>query len=61
MRTLAEADAAWMLASAGSTTNIRRRPVTVRSGFRGDLRDDPEPDFLDQFFRETRCGARVVR
>jgi hypothetical protein len=50
-----------MLASAGSTTNIRRRPVTVRSGFRGDLYDDPEPNFLDRFFGETRRGASVIR
>ena len=61
LRTLAEADAAWMLASAGSTANIRRRPVTVRSGFRGDLYDDPEPNFLGRFFGETRRGASVIR
>jgi hypothetical protein len=43
-----------MLASAASTTNIRRWPTTVRAGFRGDFCDDPEPDFLDWFFGENR-------
>ena len=35
-RVIAEAEAAGMLHSAGSTANVRRRPVTVRTGFRGD-------------------------
>jgi hypothetical protein len=61
LRTLAEAEATWMLASAGSTTNIRRWPTTVRAGFRGDFRDDPEPDFLDWFYGENRRRARVIR
>ena len=42
LRVLAEAEAAHMLSSAGSTSNIRRQPVTVRTGFRGDSRDDSE-------------------
>jgi hypothetical protein len=58
LRTLAEADAAWMLDSVGSTTNIRRRPATV---FRGNFCDDPEPDFLDWFFTETWRRARLIR
>ena len=39
-----------MLCSAGSTPNIHRRPVTVRTGFRGDARDYSEPDILERFF-----------
>jgi hypothetical protein len=39
LRTIAEADMAGMLHSAGSTANVQRRPVTVRTGFRGDVRD----------------------
>ena len=34
-----------MLASAGSTANVHRHAVTVRTGFRGDARDDSEPDW----------------
>ena len=39
-RVVAEAEAAGMLHSAGSTANVHRRPVTVRTGFRGDTRDE---------------------
>ena len=59
LRLIAEAEMAGMLASAGSTANIRRQPVTVITGFRGDARD-PEPSILDRFFGPTRT-ARVVR
>ena len=62
MRTLAEADMAGMLASAGSTANVNRRPVTVRTGFRGDAWDDPgSPDILDRFFGGPRRNVRVIR
>jgi hypothetical protein len=40
VRVIAEAE---RLSSAGSTANVRRRPVTVRTGFRGDVRDDRRP------------------
>ena len=41
-RVIGEAEAAGMLHSAGSTANVFRSPVTVRTGFRGDdtRRDD---------------------
>jgi hypothetical protein len=42
LRTFAEADAANMLSSAGSTANVHRRPVTVRAGYRGDDFREPE-------------------
>ena len=62
LRVLAEAEAAHMLSSAGSTPNIRRQPVTVRTGFRGDSRDDSsEPDILDRFFGPSRPHVRVLR
>jgi hypothetical protein len=61
LRTLAEADAAWMLASAGSTANTRRQPVTVKTGFRGNLCDHPEPDILERFFGKPRRNVRVIR
>ena len=47
-RVVAEAEAAGMLHSAGSTANVHRRPVTVRAGFRGDnFQEEPE-DILDR-------------
>ena len=61
LRVLAEAEAAHMLSSAGSTPNIRRQPVTVRTGFRGDARDDSEPDILERFFGRPRPNVRVIR
>ena len=38
LRVLAEAEAAHMLSSAGSTANVHRRAVTVLTGFRGNAR-----------------------
>ena len=62
LKVIAEAEAAHMLSSAGSTPNIRRQPVTVRTGFRGDSRDDSsEPDILDRFFGPSRPHVRVIR
>ena len=62
LRVLAEAEAAHMLSSAGSTPNIHRQPVTVRTGFRGDSRDDSSgSDILDRFFGPTRPHVRVLR
>jgi hypothetical protein len=58
---IAEAEAANMLGSAGSTANVHRRPLIVKTGFRRKLRDDFEPDILDRFFGETRRGVRVIR
>lgn len=59
LRLIAEAEMAGMLGSAGSTANVRRQPVTVITGFRGDARD-PEPSILDRFFGPTR-NVRVMR
>ena len=62
LRVLAEAEAAHMLSSAGSTPNIRLQPVTVRTGFRGDARDDSSgSDILDRFFGPSRPHIRVLR
>jgi hypothetical protein len=62
LRVLAEAEAAHMLSSAGSTRNIRRQPVTVRTGFRGNSRDDSSgSDILDRFFGPSRPHVRVLR
>jgi hypothetical protein len=61
LRVLAEAEAAHMLSSAGSTANVRRRPVTVRTGFRGDAHDYSEPDILERFFGKPRPNVRVIR
>jgi hypothetical protein len=41
-RVIAEAEAAGMLSSAGSTSNVHRRPVTVKTGFRGGVFDEPQ-------------------
>ena len=61
LKVIAEAEAAGMLSSAGSTANVERmRHVTVLTGFRGDARDSP-PDFLDQFFSNRRPKPRVLR
>ena len=50
-----------MLRSAGSTANVYRRPLTVRTGFRGDdMREKPE-SILDRFFARPRRNVRVVR
>ena len=58
---LAEAEAAHMLSSAGSTPNIHRQPVTVRTGFRADAPDYSEPDILDRFFGKPCRSVRVIR
>ena len=61
LRVLAEAEAAHMLSSAGSTANVHRRPVTVRAGCRGDnFQDEPE-DILDRFFGSPKRRVRVIR
>ena len=59
LRLIAEAEMAGMLVSAGSTANIRRQPVTVITGFRGDARDS-EPSILGRFFEPAR-NVRVIR
>ena len=60
-RVVAEAEAAGMLHSAGSTANVFRRPVTVRAGFRGDnFQEEPE-DILDRFFGSPKRRVRVIR
>jgi hypothetical protein len=60
-RVVAEAEAAGMLHSAGSTSNVYRRPLTVRAGFRGDnFQEEPE-DILDRFFGSPKRRVRVIR
>ena len=61
LKVIAEAETAGMLASAGSTANMHRRPVTVLTGFRGDARDYSEPDILERFFGKPRPNVRVIR
>ena len=58
LRVIAEAEAAHMLSSAGSTPNIHRQPVTVRTGFRGNARDDTERTSWIAFSgsRDRMCG-----
>jgi hypothetical protein len=60
-RVVAEAGAAGMLHSAGSTANVHRRQITVRTEFRGDARDYSEPDILERFFGKPRPNVRVIR
>jgi hypothetical protein len=50
-----------MLSSAGSTANIQRQPVVVRTGFRGNDFHDSEPAILDRFFGKPRPNVRVIR
>jgi hypothetical protein len=59
-RVIAEAEAAGMLHSAGSTANVHRREVTVRTGFRGDAPDE-QPSIFDRFFGPPRRNVRVIR
>jgi hypothetical protein len=63
LRLIAEAEMASMLSRAGSTANFYRRPVTVRTGFRGDAWDDPgsSDSILDRFFGKPRPNVRVIR
>jgi hypothetical protein len=61
LKMIAEAEMAGMLSSAGSTANIQRRPVVVRTGFRGNDFHDPEPDILERFFGKPRPNVRVIR
>jgi hypothetical protein len=60
LRVVAEAEMAHMLSGAGSTgTSVRRQPVKVIFGLRGNA-PDPEPDVLDRFFGGPQ-RARVIR
>ena len=59
-RVIAEAQAAGMLRSAGSTANVYRRPVTVRTGFRGDDTSSEAENILDRFFAKPRPNVRVI-
>jgi hypothetical protein len=54
---------AGMLPSAGSTANIHRRPVTVKTGFRGNAWDDSgsSESILDRFFGPPGRSVRVIR
>jgi hypothetical protein len=61
LKVIAEAVMAGMMSSAGSTANIHRRPVTVKTGFRGNLCDDSKSDILDRFFGKPRPNVRVIR
>ena len=48
-----------MLSTAGSTANVHRRQVTVRTGFRGDTPDE-QPSILDRFFGPPWRNVRVI-
>ena len=61
LKVIAEAETAGMLSSAGSTANIQRQPVVVRTGFRGNDFHVSEPDILDRFFGKPRPNVRVIR
>ena len=61
LEVIAEAEMSGMLASAGSTANVQRRPVTVRTGFRGGDTNDQESSILDRFFGPPRRNVRVIR
>ena len=61
LKIIAEAEMAGMLSSAGSTANVHRRPVTVKTGFRGNANDDSESSILDRFFGPPRRNVRVIR
>jgi hypothetical protein len=61
LKVIAEAEAAGMLGSAGSTANVHRRPLTVKTGFRGGVFDEPQSDILDRFFGPPRRNVRVIR
>ena len=58
LKVIAEAEMAGMLSSAGSTANIQRQPVTVKTGFRGN---DFYVSILDRFFGKSRPNVRVIR
>jgi hypothetical protein len=49
-----------MLHSVGSTANVHRREVTVRTGFRGDAPDE-QSSIFDRFFGPPRRNVRVIR
>ena len=60
-RVIAEVEAAGMLHSAGSTANVHRRQVTVRTGFRGNDFHNPERGILDRFFGRPTPNVLVIR
>jgi hypothetical protein len=62
LRVIAEAEAAGMLRTAGSTSNVRRREVEVITGFRGEsVRRGGEESILDRFFGPQRGNVRIIR
>jgi hypothetical protein len=47
---------------SSTTANVQRRPVIVKTGFRGGVVDEPsQSDILDRFFRPVRRNVRVIR
>jgi hypothetical protein len=50
-----------MLSTAGSTANVRRHPLTVRTSFRGGAQDNSASDILDRFFGKPRPTVCVIR
>jgi hypothetical protein len=62
LKVIAEAEMSGMVASAGSTANVQRRPVIVKTDFRGGVFDEPsQSDILDRFFGPVRRNVRVIR
>jgi len=61
LRTLAEAEMAGMVQSAGAGGMGRGRGVTVRSGYRGEEEDGKPRGILDRFFGSRQGKVRVIR
>ena len=62
LKVIAEAEAAHMLSSAGSTQNVHRRPVEVLTGFRGNSGyRGQEESILDKFFGPDPYSPRTTR
>lgn len=59
LRTLAEAEMAGMVQSAGAGGMGRGRGVSVRTGYRGTEGEEKGPSFLDQWFSRRGPGAKV--
>jgi hypothetical protein len=61
LRTLAEAEMAGMVQSAGAGGMGRGRRVTVRTGFRGEDDEGKPRGILDRFFGGREDRVRVIR
>jgi hypothetical protein len=61
LRTLAEAEMAGMVQSAGPGGMGRGRRVTVRTGYRGEEDEGKPKGILDRFFGDREGRVRVIR